>query len=172
MDEESLIKATQDGDKKAFEKMLIPYKPKLQSFLTRMCNNPTTAEDMLQETMLSVYSNISTFQGASKFSTWLFKIATNNCRMLKRQKSESEEPIEDHHEDSHSTSPFEKIENDVVLQEYLMQIPPIYRAAVILSEIEGLPAKEIAEMFDITLENAKARIQRGRQMLVKLTAGS
>ncbi len=169
MDESELIKATQSGDKNAFEKMLIPYKPKLQNFLTRMCNNPTTAEDMLQETMLNVYKNISGFRGDSKFSTWLFQIATNNCRMLKRQKSELDEPLSDNHEKGLHDKNIEKIENDAVLQEYLMKIPPIYRAAVILSDIEGFSAKEIAEMFNISLENAKARIQRGRVMLVSST---
>ena len=168
MEESSLIKATQAGDKKAFEKMIIPYKPKLQNFLTKMCNDPTAAEDMLQETLLSVYKNINGFRGESKFSTWIFQIATNNCRMLKRQKSENDEPLTDQTEKTDPDDHIEKIENKVVLQEYLMKIPPIYRAAVILSDIEGFSAKEIAEMFNISLENAKARIQRARTMLARI----
>ena len=85
--------------------------------------------------------------------------------MLKRQKSENDEPLADYHDKGMPDKNIEKIENNTVLQEYLMNIPPIYRAAVILSDIEGFSAKEIAQMFGITMENAKARIQRGRQML-------
>ncbi len=168
MSDENLVKSIKSGDNKAFEKMYSIYAPKLQNFLTRMCNNPLLAEDMLQETLLKVHKNIKSFKGKSKFSTWLFQIAANNCKMFKRKPFNKEEPISNHHEKILSGNITEKIENKSLIQDYLMKIPPIYRAAVILSDLENFTSKEIAKIFNITQQNAKMRILRGRKMLFDL----
>lgn len=166
MDEKVLVSSIKSGNSKAFEKMFSLYVPKLKSFLIRMCNNYHTAEDILQETMLKVHKNIKSFKGRSKFSTWLFQIAANNCKMFKRKNFKNEETLTTKHEKSIDS--MEKIENNAFLNELLIKIPPIYRAAVILSDIQGFTAKEIADIFKISLQNAKIRIARGRKMLANL----
>lgn len=157
-----------------FEKLVQPIQNKVYSFLSRMCNDPTRAEDMLQETLLNAYTKLPTFEKRSKFSTWLFQIAANNCLMLKRrEKAKPTQSLE--HDEDHGLEPsdtandphdlLEKTEVKEFLDEALQKIPEIYRAAVVLKDIEGFTAEEIAEMLSISLSNAKARILRGRHML-------
>lgn len=159
-----------------FEKLVEPIKNKVYSFLSRMCNDPIRAEDMLQETLINAYDKLPTFEKRSKFSTWLFQIAANNCLMLKRkeraQNTQSLELDTEHSLDPVDTANdphdlMEKTEIKEYLNEALQKIPEIYRAAVVLKDIEGFTAEEIAEMLSISLPNAKARILRGRQMLSK-----
>lgn len=159
-----------------FEELVRPIQNKVYSFLSRMCNDPTRAEDMLQETLLKAYDKLPSFEKRSKFSTWLFQIAANNCLMLKRQ--EKNKPLLSlENEDAPATDPadtandphdlMEKTEIKEYLNEALQHLPEIYRAALVLKDIEGFTAEEVAEMLAISLPNAKARILRGRQMLSK-----
>lgn len=161
-------------DHSQFENLIQPLQKKVYSFLSRMCNDPTRAEDMLQETLLKAYDKLPTFEKRSKFSTWLFQIAANNCLMLKRKEknkpTQSLEPDAEHALDPADTANdphdlLEKSELKNFLDEALQQIPEMYRAAVVLKDIEGFTAEEISEMLSISLSNAKARILRGRHML-------
>ena len=163
-------------DNSQFEELVQPLQKKVYSFLSRMCNDPTRAEDMLQETLLKAYDKLPSFEQRSKFSTWLFQIAANNCLMLKRkEKSKPEQSIE--HEDGQHTEAIdsandphdlmEQSEIKAYLNEALQKVPEIYRAAVVLKDIEGFTAEEIADMLSISLPNAKARVLRGRQALSK-----
>lgn len=159
-----------------FEQLVTPLRNKVYSFLSKMCNDPTRAEDMLQETLLKAYDKLPTFEKRSKFSTWLFQIAANNCLMLKRQEknrptqsltANEEQPLDpaDTANDPHDL--LEQNEIKAYLNEALQHLPEIYRAAVVLKDIEGFTAEEIADMLSISLPNAKARILRGRQLLSK-----
>lgn len=159
-----------------FENLVKPIQNKVYSFLSRMCNDPTRAEDMLQETLLKAYDKLPTFEKRAKFSTWLFQIAANNCLMLKRkEKAKPTQSLENETEttldpadtanDPHDL--MEQTELKEYLNEALQGLPETYRAAVVLKDIEGFTAEEISAMLSISLPNAKARILRGRSLLSK-----
>lgn len=180
MTELEQIEKSQAGDLNAFEKLILTYESRIYNFLYKMCRKPGSAEDMMQETFINAFRKINTFNGESKFSTWLFKIASNNCLMLKRkygkQKVSSlDEPIDDGQLfidiadwDSNPADLYEQSELKEKLDDALAELPEIYRAVFILKDIEGFKANEIADMLGVSLPNVKARILRARSKLQQI----
>ena len=87
MDEKKLIQKAKAGDNKAFEELIEEHFKKIYNIAYRMTGNPDDASDMTQEVMIKLFRNIGSFKGDSKFSTWVYRVATNTCLdELKKQK--------------------------------------------------------------------------------------
>jgi len=179
MEEIELIKQTQTGDIRSFEKLVKPYEAGIYNFLIKMCHTPETAEDILQETLISAYQKIQGFRGESKFSSWLFRIATNYCLMHKRKNSREINISSTDNDPENiaweipdwSNNPAEQYsekEFQEILDNALGQLPEIYRSMFLLKDVEGFKSEEIAKMLDISLPNVKARTLRARAMLQKI----
>ncbi|MBU0951469.1 MAG: sigma-70 family RNA polymerase sigma factor [Elusimicrobia bacterium] len=84
--DEELVEKAQNGDKLAFEQLVIRYENKIYNLILHLTGNRTVAKDILQETFIQVYRSLKNFKSKSKFSTWLYKITVNYCLMHRRKK--------------------------------------------------------------------------------------
>lgn len=168
------------GDQNAFGEIVELYKDKVFQICFRMLGNRHEAEDLAQEAFVRAFINIHSFNIQKKFSTWLYRIATNLCIDRLRKKKP------DYHLDAEVAGtegltmysqiaadmmmPDEELES-LELQEYiqasLLKLPEKYRSVIVLKYIEELSLKEISGILDLPVGTVKTRIHRGREALRK-----
>ncbi len=181
--DEELIRSAKTGDRGAFTTLVKRYEETVFRFSLKLCRDREKAEETLQDTFINVYRKLGSFDGKSKFSTWLYAIVTNNCLMKRRKRKlrELEEPLEAL--DNPATSPDGKFAHQVVrwedspadillgkelrrlLDDAILKLPDIYRAVFILRDVEGKSNEETAEVLSISQEAAKSRLRRARAFL-------
>jgi RNA polymerase sigma-70 factor (ECF subfamily) len=163
-----------------FEAIHSSYRPRIVRYLTRLVG-PDAAEDLAQEVFIRVSRGLPDFKGAAKLSTWIYRIATNvatdRLRSRSFQQTRSDKAIshqggsvEDAEAltDDKSPSIERRLMRDQMsscVHDYINTLPENYRAVVILSDIEGLTNREIAEVLEMTLDTVKIRLHRGREKL-------
>jgi RNA polymerase sigma-70 factor (ECF subfamily) len=164
---------------RSFSDIYGEFYPKVLGYLKRIVGDDE-AEDVAQVTFEKVNSNLSTFKGESKLSTWIFRIATNTA--LDRLKSPSYkrttsgplapvqlQVVENIAMTSHkAASPDRKVIRDEMsdcIREFVDRLPPDYRTIITLNELEGFTNKEIAEILQVSLDTAKIRLHRARAKL-------
>jgi RNA polymerase sigma-70 factor (ECF subfamily) len=180
--EEECIRRCQAGKTDAFEGIVQAYEKKIYNLAFRMTGNHEDANDLAQEAFVKVYHSISTFRGDAKFSTWLYRIATNVCldelrRKGRRKVEHLDEPVftEDGAMEREipdwSANPeeaFETREIQNMVQNGMKQLPDEQRIALVLRDIQGYSYEEISEMLNLSLGTVKSRINRGRLALKEL----
>jgi RNA polymerase sigma-70 factor, ECF subfamily len=175
----ALVHAAQRGDKRAFAQLVETYERRVYNLARKMMRNPQDAEDVLQETFLSVYRHLDTFRSESSFSTWLYRIAMNASLMKLRGHKEPpislDEPID---AGGDGALPREIVDWGITPEEALLngetraqmdaavaELPEILRAVFVLREIEGLNVEETANVLGISVPNVKTRLHRARMLL-------
>ena len=150
----------------------------LRGYLVNYCGDTDVAEDLLQETLIRVEKNLAGFRRESSLKTWVFRIATNTAiDHFRKQGSrgtivpvdEAERVPDDVPEIG---EPLVIREMNACIREQIDSLPTDYRAALVLHDLEGLTAAEVAAVCDISLATAKIRIHRGRQRLRKVLANT
>jgi RNA polymerase sigma-70 factor, ECF subfamily len=135
---------------------------KLKSFVFRYTKDKTTADDIVQDVFLKVYSKLGQLKESEKITGWIFQIARNTITDYFRVRNK---PIEAFELDWESES---KPLNDCVsscLHDMMRTLPEKYRQALELTELKNLPQLELAKELNISYSGAKSRVQRARQML-------
>ncbi|MBY7141845.1 RNA polymerase sigma factor SigW [Virgibacillus sp. NKC19-3] len=174
------IRQVKKGDQSAFEDVIAFYQDKIYRHCFRMIGNAHEAEDIAQEAFIRAYINIHSFDDRRKFSTWLYRIATNVTidHIRKRKpdyflddKIKGTEGLDMYSRlISNTPSPGEEAESRE-LQRYIHQeitrLPPKYRSIIILRYIEEFSLQEISNTMDIPLGTVKTRIHRAREALRK-----
>jgi RNA polymerase sigma-70 factor (ECF subfamily) len=168
------------GDKNAFGDIIELYKDKVFQICYRMLGNRHEAEDVAQEAFIRAYVNIHRYNMEYKFSTWLYRIATNLCidRIRKRKPDyylDAEVPGTDglnmySQIPSEGKLPEEDVESmelQAMIQREISKLPEKYRAVIVLKYIEELSLNEISEILELPLGTVKTRIHRGREALRK-----
>jgi RNA polymerase sigma-70 factor (ECF subfamily) len=169
-----------------FEKIYAAYHPRVLRYLNRLVGEDE-AEDLAQVVFTRVSQNLHTFRGESQLSTWIFRIAANAAFDRMRQPSFRQKrhalPLEDASavegtiEDLllWTGEPAPSIEQQVHRKQreecycgVLNDLPENYRVVVLLSEIEGFCAKEIADILGLSVDVVKIRLHRGRQKLLEM----
>jgi RNA polymerase sigma-70 factor, ECF subfamily len=175
-----LVHAAQRGDQRAFAQLVEKYEPRVYNLARKMMRDPLDAEDVLQETFISVFRHLKDFQGDSSFSTWLYRIATNASLMKLRGRKmpplSLDEPVESGYDDS--VLPREIVDWGITPEEALLSgevraqmdaavdaLPELLRAVFVLRDIEGLSVQETAEVLSISVPNVKTRLHRARLLL-------
>ncbi|MGB0591102.1 MAG: sigma-70 family RNA polymerase sigma factor [Myxococcota bacterium] len=172
-----LLERARSGDEAALEQLLRAVQPQLYRFSMKMCRHTEDAEDVLQDSLMTLARSFQDFRGASSLSTWLFTIARSFC-IKKRRKSafapEREESLEqlsmaeqaqlrsralDPHEEAESAEIWRQV------QAGIQRIALTYREVLVLRDIEGLAAKEVAEVVGISVSAVKSRLHRARAEL-------
>ena len=180
MDEAGLIRAAQSGDLNAFNRLVLAYQEMLLNQAYRMTGEVDAAEDATQEAFISAYQHIRSFRGGS-FKAWLLRIVTNACYdELRRRKRRPVVPLEpvgqENNEEIESArwlvdpgeSPEEATERSELgqaLQRCLNELPPEFRAIVILVDIQGLDYRDAAQVVETPLGTVKSRLARARLRL-------
>ncbi|RMH62491.1 MAG: sigma-70 family RNA polymerase sigma factor [Calditrichaeota bacterium] len=178
MDERAIIERAKAGDPQAQSILVNRYSKRVYNLALRILRNREEAEDVLQETFLTVINKLDTFDGRSSFFTWVYRIATNAALMVLRKKKIRRANFRDNDLDPEqiqltntvdwSQDPTASIENKEIKQridEALNTLKEKYRTVFVLRDIEGLSTRETAEILDITEENVKIRLLRARQAL-------
>ncbi len=168
-----LIKQTQLGDKESFGELVNRYQDRVYNLNFRLTGgNKEEAEDLTQETFLNAYNGISTYEGRSKFFTWLYRITVNTFSALYRVKPcVPPEPLEDWEDKVISTdSPEEKFLlkeiQEICFSAIIKQLPKTQRVVFVLAETQGLSVLEIAQILGTTEGATKAKLYRGRQTII------
>ncbi|MGP7819751.1 RNA polymerase sigma factor SigW [Niallia sp. 01092] len=174
------IKQVLKGDQNAFGEIIEIYKDKVFQICFRMLGNRHEAEDMAQEAFIRAYVNISRFNIELKFSTWLYRIATNLCidRIRKKKPDyylDAEVPgtegLNMYSQLAANTrlpeEDVESLELQALIQREISKLPEKYRAVIVLKYIEELSLNEISEILELPLGTVKTRIHRGREALRK-----
>lgn len=170
MTDEALLEAARSGDKRALERLLVLEEPRIYAYGLRMCGHPEDAREVLQETMLAVARNIGAFRGDAKLTTWLFQLARSACSRQRRR--ERPEPVEPDAIDIADTAPDpERIasasELAAVLTRALQHLSEAQREVLVLRDIEGLSAPEVADVLGLEVGAVKSRLHRARSALAE-----
>lgn len=167
-----------------FQSIYKEYYPKILRYLYRILNDKDLAEDLTQDVFIKVHNGLNTFEGRSKLSTWIYKIATNLANdyfkspafQKGKKQTLGEEFIEENKQDKNvwsgdksklSDHILEKKEMNSCIKRYVQQISENYRTVFVLSEYEGLKNKEIGDILGLTLDNVKIKLYRARTQLKK-----
>jgi RNA polymerase sigma-70 factor (ECF subfamily) len=169
-----LLRRAQAGDERALEELLRAVQPQIYRFSMKMCRHTEDAEDVLQDALMTLARSLRDFRGESSFSTWMFTIARSFC-IKKRRKSKfapaHEESLDLLRSDEQNmiqtrdADPQQQVESAQVWQQVkagIETIDPKYREVLILRDIEGLRAKEVAEVVGISVSAVKSRLHRAR----------
>ena len=174
--DEKLILRFQEGDINAYNELVKRYKDRLLNFVFRYFNNVEQAEDVVQDTLIKLYTHASYYKNVAKFSTWIFTIAKNNAltelRKNKRKKTDSLWTDDGKFIDisSKEESLESKVQNEIAidqLNKFLDEIPENFRMAVVLRDFQELSYEEISKILEIPIGTIKSRINRGRIQLAE-----
>ncbi len=181
-EERDLVERLKAGEAEAYEELIEAYAEMAYRVAYRILQDPQDAEDAMQEAFLTVYRRIDSFRGDAKFSTWLYRIATNAALDIvrARQRKQGKDVIWDDTEEEGAPLP-DKIhplpeevlmrqETIALLERGLESLSPKLRAALVLYEIEGLSMKDVAEALGISESAAKVRVHRARLLLQEYLA--
>ena len=170
------------GDRAEFARLVDAYSSPIYRLGLRMLGTPQDAEDVLQNTFLNVLTHLSTFEGRSSLSTWIYRIAANEALMLIRKKKpevniERSEDAQagDNDEDllptqfvDWSALPENELlsgESQKYLDSAIQTLPESMRIVFVLRDVEGLSIKETADALNLTETNVKTRLLRARMLL-------
>jgi len=157
------------------------YHQKIIQYLTRLAGT-NDAEDIAQDVFDKIHRNLGEFRRQSKLSTWIYRIATNAAidreRSAAYKYSKGHTALEDaveaeslhvlvDHRDGASDQRLIRKEMSECVMEFINRLPPDDRTVIVLSELEGLANEEIADILEISLNNAKIRLHRARARLRK-----
>ncbi|MEE4285464.1 MAG: sigma-70 family RNA polymerase sigma factor [Mariniphaga sp.] len=176
-----LVQRALEGDEKAFTRLLARYKDAIYYMLLKMVNNRNDAEDLTLEAFGKAFKNLHQYSPTYAFSTWLFKIASNNCIDFLRRKKGTYIPLENNENASENSesvklkskelNPEEKLirqQKAILLHHIVRRLKPRYRTLVELRYFREFSYEEIAKELDIPLGTVKAQLFRAREMLFKL----
>lgn len=178
MNEHKIVELARQGDREALSKLVNKYSERVYNLALRILRNREEAEDILQETFITVLEKLHTFDGRSSFFTWIYRIATNASLMQLRKKKmvfqqisedpDFQESVESRVFIDWTQDPSVNIYDAEVKKKIdvaINKLSDIYRSVFILRDIEGLSIKETSQILNISEENVKIRLRRARQYL-------
>jgi len=179
-EDSTLIRRALRGDQRSFEKLRLKYHESIYNLIYRMIREKEEVEDLTQEAFIKAFTSLSSFNEEYAFSTWLYKIATNNCidyiRRRKLQKFSIDKPIESKDSDftfelpDTTYTPDREIidkQRKSMLEEAINALPPKYRRVIRMRHTEEREYQEIADLLGLPLGTVKAHIFRARELLYK-----
>ncbi len=173
-----LVERVCQGDKKAFDMLVLKYQNRIVQLVSRFISNREDALDVAQETFIKAYRALPNFEGKSAFYTWLYRIAVNTAknwsiarsrRPAKRESELSEaEQYEFESTMKDQASPDRLVMKDELekaLYSSIEALPEELRSAIVLREMEGLSYDEIAHVMDCPVGTVRSRIFRARESI-------
>jgi RNA polymerase sigma-70 factor (ECF subfamily) len=181
-DEAQLIERLKAGDEQALEAIFNLYSGKLYNVAQRILSDAADAEETVQDVFWTAYRKAKSFKGNSQFSTWLYRLTVNAAlgrirRTKKNQQTPYEEFLPKFEKDGHHAvrpvvdwsdtleERYAKQETQALLAQALDQLTPLDKSVVVLSDLEGMPDKEIAAITNLTVSAVKTRLHRARLFL-------
>jgi RNA polymerase sigma-70 factor (ECF subfamily) len=185
-EDEAVLREVQEGGAKAFDRFVDRFGNRIYAFGMRMCGQREDAEDVFQDTLVTVYRKLQTLREPGALSTWLYRIVANSC-LGRRRKSKfapktelsleellpqggviEEGPVLP--EESGPSGELYRRELQAALEEAVRDLSPDYRIVWLMRDVEGLSTEETAKALDISISNVKMRLHRARLALRKRLA--
>ncbi len=173
-----LIKEALEGNQRAYDELIKKYRGSVYNLVYRMIENRQEAEDIVQETFIKAFNALITFNEEFAFSTWLFKIATNNCidtlRKRKLQTYSLDTPVQtkdgevsrDFADERYSPEQSTiSSESTSIILDSVESLPKKYQLVINMRHKEDRSYEEISELLEIPIGTVKARIFRAREIL-------
>lgn len=185
-----LVERAQQGDSEAFAKLVEHTQARLRRtvmfwcYRVRCCENAEYADDIVQDSLLKAYKHLGGFRSEANFSTWVTRIAINECLMMRRRRQkqdsitgsldapmETEEGPVNSEVPSQCESPEEEYSRTEVadaVQRAIQSLREPYRTVLILRDLQGVPTKDAAQLLGVSVPTLKTRLLRARQQLRSL----
>ena len=171
-DDTKLIERCINGDRKAFETLLVQYEKPVFNAAYRMLNSRDDARDVTQTVFLKVFENFDRYDPSRRFFSWIYRITLNES-INWIGKSKRLEPLQ-HEAVDDSKGPEQEVESANVsesVQAALMSIKPDYRTVIVLKHFLGCSYIEISEILEIPEKKVKSRLYSARQLLKDALTG-
>jgi RNA polymerase sigma factor (sigma-70 family) len=180
-DDQTLITHALKGDEKAFARLMMKYKDSIYFMLLKMVKNQNDAEDLTLEAFGKAFANLSFYSTEYAFSTWLYRIASNNCIDFLRKKKgiiyslNNDQDLDSDENNSIfkslSPNPEERLiinQRGRILRNFIQKLKPKYRVLINLRYFKEYSYEEIAKELDLPLGTVKVQLFRARNMLYNL----
>lgn len=181
--ENGVIRSVLDGNINDFEQLVTAYEKNVYNLALRMVGDPDDAADITQETFIKAYRALGSFRGDSKFSSWLYRIASNVCLDFLRSRSRrAQVPLSFENEDAEGEIELPDMSQNpekVLMKKLSMEavrrgmekLPPKQRQILVLRELCGLSYAELAQTLSVEEGTVKSRIFRARKRLCAILLG-
>jgi len=170
MSDNIIIEEVLAGNKSKYELLIRKYNQQLFRIAKGYIRDDDEIEDLMQETYIKAYSQLSNFEHKSQFATWLIRILINECLMALRKKSRLSNIHEEMSYDSlieinnpESTAMNSELKD--VLEKAIENLPVKYRSVFILREVAAISVNETGQLLNISESNVKVRLNRAKEML-------
>jgi RNA polymerase sigma-70 factor (ECF subfamily) len=173
MDDRLLIELTLNGDRTAFDRLVLRYQDRLYGSLVHVLGDQADAQDVAQEAFIQAYRNLKGFRGQSAFYSWLYRIALNSSFSLRRRRRptlsidrqrellgvDAVDPA------GRPECVLEQQEEIALVRQALSDLPEEYRAILVLREFDRHEYEEIAEILNVAIGTVRSRLHRARLQL-------
>jgi RNA polymerase sigma-70 factor (ECF subfamily) len=176
----ALIKRVQQGDRSAFDLLVVKYQHKILNLIMRYVRDPSEALDVAQEAFLKAYRAAPSFRGDSAFYTWLYRIAINTAKNYLVAAKRRPTNLDVELQETDGFEAFGKLRDidtpeglaltdDIAeaVNKAITELPDELRTAILLREIEGMSYEEIAQTMDCPVGTVRSRIFRAREAIEK-----
>lgn len=178
--DQQLVKRVQQGDKRAFDLLVLKYQHKILAIVGRYVKDNGEVHDVVQETFIKAYRALANFRGDSAFYTWIYRIAINTAKnhLVARGRRPPSRDVDMEEAEFYSgsdslrdidtpESELMKDQLEAVVHAAIRSLPEDLRTAVTLREMDGLSYEEIAEVMDCPVGTVRSRIFRARESIDK-----
>jgi RNA polymerase sigma-70 factor (ECF subfamily) len=176
--DKELVLRVQQGDKSAYDLLVIKYQHRIIQLVNRYVKDPSEAQDVAQEAFIKAYRALGNFRGESAFYTWLYRIAINTAKnyLVSRSRRYSDyhvdvqdaEQVENAPQLKAMDTPENLLINDeivAVIKSAIEKLPEEMKIAIMLREFEGMSYEEIAQTMDCPVGTVRSRIFRAREAI-------
>jgi len=176
--DQELVVRVQQGDKKAFDLLVLKYQLRLSKLVSRFLRNQSDVPDVVQEAFIKAYRALPNFRGDSAFYTWLYRIAINTAKnhLVAQSRKSPANSIDVQDAEDYGASEWLKeyatperealaSELETTINQAMSELPSDLREAITLREIEGLSYEDIAVVMDCPIGTVRSRIFRAREAI-------
>jgi len=172
-EEDELIRQALLGQSEAYGQLVLRYQDRLYSAMLHVVGSPDEAEDVVQDSFVQAFIKLNTFQGNSRFFTWLYRIAFNNA-LSRRRRRRADMSIEQSREDSggepedrHEApeEPLLRSERIDMVKAAMARLTEEHRSILVLREMQDMAYEDIAEILEINIGTVRSRLSRARNQL-------
>ncbi len=176
--DQALVERVQQGDKKAFDLLVLKYQLRVSKLVSRFLRNQSDVPDVVQEAFIKAYRALPNFRGESAFYTWLYRIAINTAKnhLVSMARKSPVNSIDVQDAEDYGASEWLKeyasperealaSELEATIHQTMGELPADLREAITLREIEGLSYEDIAAVMDCPIGTVRSRIFRAREAI-------
>jgi RNA polymerase sigma-70 factor, ECF subfamily len=171
--DEELVRRFRNGEPQAFTDLVRRHQHRVYSLCLRVLGDADAADDVAQDTFVTVLRKLDTFRGEAAFTTWLHRVAVNSCydELRRKRRRPTLHVVPDEGPDHEPGPPVADHADEVAgtrdAATALASIPEEFRVAVVLADVQDMPYERIAQVLDVPVGTVKSRVHRGRVALAR-----